>query len=71
MSRSSIVYILSAALAGSVSITSAAATDNAVLSTIAVHSLMKKIKPEFERATGHRVLLRFDTAAGAKCSERI
>lgn len=66
MSRSTIVYMLSAALAGSISVTSAAATDIAVLSTIAAHSLMEKIKPEFERATGHRVLLRFDTAAALK-----
>ena len=55
-----------AALAIICNINQAPAADITVLSTVAAHSVVDKVRSSFEQKTGHHLVVRFETAASLK-----
>jgi molybdate transport system substrate-binding protein len=62
-------FLLAAALSAALSSISAQAAEIKVLSAGALRSLLQELKPDFEKTSGHRLVLDFATAGGV--DERI
>jgi molybdate transport system substrate-binding protein len=57
-------FILALVAAGSIE--QAAAAEVTLLSTLAAHSVVEKVRSGFEQKTSHHLVVKFDTAAGLK-----
>jgi molybdate transport system substrate-binding protein len=54
------------AVLAAASMEQAAAAEVTLLSTLAAHSVVEKVRSSFEQKTGHHLVMKFDTASGIK-----